>query len=658
MKLLRKSALLTMVLTIMLTGLVYGAEKSVTIIRDDYGVPHVYADTVHGLFYGYGHAIAQDRLFQMEMAKRSTQGRVAEVLGGKFVAFDKKIRQGYSPVSVQKQLDALPPDDRDVFEGYAAGINAWLDKIGKEPDKLLPKEFIDFGFQPESWTAFDVAMIFVGSMANRFGDFNTELDNRRIFQILMEKHGQEKAENIFNQLNPIMMDNAPTTIPKGEWNVTGLARESIPIPDSAGQGPLMAMADHDPGVPHGISGMSNCVIVGGKKVKDARAILMNGPQFGWYIPGYVYSIGLHGAGFDVVGNTPFGYPVILFGHTHDIAWGSTWGAGDMVDIYQETLNPDHPHEYLYKNHYLPMEERAEVIKVKDGEDVIFQVYRTIHGPVISMDEENRVAFAKKRTWDGQEIEGLLGWMYTTQAKNFEEWLGQAERNALNINMYYADKDGNIGYAFTGKYPKRAAGHDNRFPVSGAGDMEWEGLLPFSATPRVLNPAQGFIANWNNKPAEGVKNPDEFWYSWNRADRVDVFINLVESREKLDPDDMWGLIEKAAYADLNLAYLLPFLEQGAEDPKVEQAIRMLKEWDGISRDRDQDGNFDEAATALMRTFLAKVIEVVLADDLGGRLQIFRLHRVPGTGQTLGFGNEYSAGIQDRRGRPGSEFSPPV
>ena len=140
MKLLGSAVSVIVVLAFALTGVSYGGEGEVTIKRDNYGVGHVYADTVYGLYYGYGYAVAQDRLFQMEMAKRSTQGKVAAVLGEEYVEFDKRIRGNYNPISIQRQLDGLSEDDADIFRGYAAGMNTWIEEVKKNTDRLMPKE--------------------------------------------------------------------------------------------------------------------------------------------------------------------------------------------------------------------------------------------------------------------------------------------------------------------------------------------------------------------------------------------------------------------------------------------------------------------------------------------------------------------------------------
>jgi acyl-homoserine lactone acylase PvdQ len=142
MKLLGSVFSVLVVLVFALTGVSYGSEGEVTIKRDNYGVGHVYADTVYGVYYGYGYAVAQDRLFQMEMAKRSTQGKVAEVLGEKHVEFDKRIRGNYNPISIQRQLDGLSESNADIFRGYAAGMNAWIEEVKKNTDRLMPKNFL------------------------------------------------------------------------------------------------------------------------------------------------------------------------------------------------------------------------------------------------------------------------------------------------------------------------------------------------------------------------------------------------------------------------------------------------------------------------------------------------------------------------------------
>lgn len=616
-----------------------GAERDVRIVRDQYGVAHVYADSVYGLYYGYGYSVAQDRLFQMEMARRSTQGTVAAVLGEDYVDYDKNTRVLFSPASIRAQLSALPRRDRDVFEGYAAGINAWLAEIRVAPDARMPKQFIDYEFEPGEWTAYDVAMIFIGTMNNRYGDFNTELENASILSSLIERHGEDGGRELFDLLNPRFTTGASTTIPIADW--------SKRADDS-----LAKSAVHNDAVPKlysasvtpSIAGFSNCFIIGKDRVAGGGSILVNGPQFGWFNPAYVYSIGLHGAGIDVVGNSPFGYPMIMFGHNSRIAWGSTWGASDIVDIFAHEL--DDGDRYLYQGEPHELEHRTEIIEVRDGSAVEHDVWRSVHGPIIH--RESGVAYAKKRAWDGRELETLLAWLYATWADDWEEWKNEAEKSAINVNMYFADVDGNIGYFHGGQFPNRAAGHDNRFPVAGDGSMDWRGRQDVNlANPHVINPSSGFLANWNNKPAQGVMNPDFFFYSWSTADRNDYLNDTLSQQDVVTPDQAWGILDSSSYADVHARYFLPLLDeviQEADDDRLISANQILQSWNRESRDQDRDGLYDEPATAIFRAFVDSLIERVLQDDLGDVYPYFAASGYPTQSQPTAAGTNIPTGVK--------------
>ena len=615
----------------------------VRIVRDNYGTPHIYADEVYGLYFGYGYAIAQDRLFQMEMARRSTQGTVAEILGLDYVDFDKNVRQHFDPASIQRQLEALNQKDKDVFEGYAAGMNAWLAEIRQSPSELIPKQFVDLDFAPAEWTGYDVAMIFIGTMHNRYGDFNTELENAAIFDALIEQHGEADARDLFDLLNPRFTDDAPTTIPKQDWSRA--APDSLAAAGIGGFPPLRV--SEIPASPV-TSGMSNCYVLGKDKVIGASAILVNGPQFGWFNPSYVYSIGMHGAGIDVVGNSPFGYPMIMFGHNATITWGSTWGASDIVDIYAEQLNPDDSAQYLYKDKYLDLRHRTERISIRGARDVYYDVYRSVHGPIVHFDADAGIGYAKHRAWDGRELETLLAWLYATWAGDFEEWKVQAEKSAINVNLYFADVDGNIGYFHGGRFPQRVAGHDNRFPVTGDGSMDWQGRQSIDvANPHVLNPGTGFLANWNNKPGHGVMNPDFFFYSWSGADRVAVLHEELSSQEKFTADEAWAILKTSSHADVFAPYFLPLIDDAsgqADDARLREANVILQNWNRQSRDDDSDGYYDDAATAIFRTFMDNFLKRVLEDDLGVIYPYFESTGYPTAAAPTGAGTNIQTGVK--------------
>lgn len=614
-------------------------DGSVTIERDRYGTPNIYAKTRYNLFFGYGYAAATDRLFQLEMTKRSANGTVSEVLGPDYVGTDKAVRSNFDPASIRQQYDALSRRDRDVIDGYAAGVNSWIDTVMADQQRLLPKQYLDFTFRPSRWTGVDVAMITVLTMSIRFSDFNAELQNLADLQELQATYGPQRALTLFDQIKWKVDPKAPSTVPRADLKnspLSGKQESSSPksppkatskTPNSlVSTGSAAKAADtltqrqrsvgtSAPGQGH--DSFSNLMLVGQGKAAHANSLLLNGPQFGFFNPSYVYSVGLHGAGFDVVGNTPFAYPVVLFGHNKKIAWGATAGNGDTVDIYQERLNPMDPQQYLYQGRYRDMKVRTETIKVKGGADESIKVYSTVHGLVSATQPSFGVAYSKKRSWAGRELDVLFSWLDSTQATNWQQWKKHAEDLPISINWYYTDRAGNIGYFAAGHFPIRPANQDRRLPVSGIGTMEWQGIQPAdTGNPQVLNPKQKYLANWNNSPRPGFANSD--FIPWGRADRVEVLQKMLEADPKINASELWNMMERAAYRDINVDYFYPYLKRAVRglpaDSKERQVFSALSAWDRSNTDTDNDGHYDSAGTVIMQTWLAFMLTDVLKDDL--------------------------------------------
>lgn len=600
--------------------------RSVTIKRDTYGVPHVYANDVRGVFHGYGYVVAEDRLYQMEMARRAVLGTVAEVMGPNYLALDKGSRASFDPASIRAQMAQLSADDRAVFDGYAAGFNARVAEVLANRASLMPKQFIDAGFEPKAdWTGYDVAMIWVGTMANRYSNTSSEVANLRLLDQLRKAKGDVVGRQLFDQIRWIEDPLAPTTVPRAGGikaidakpdTLAAASAQLAPVSDA-----LLASTSETDAARRGVAEpwqrpvASNLWIAGPSKTVDGSTVLVNGPQFNWFNPSYVYAIGLHGGGYDVVGNTPFAHPIVLFGTNGKIAWGATAGPLDVNDMYQEKLNPANTQEYLFNGAMRAMTKRTEVIKVKGQADERLELFATVHGTVTNFDLPNGTAYSMKRSWDGYEIESLLGWIHSMQATNWREWLAQASRVATTINWYYADAGGNIGYVSPGRLPKRPPNQDIRLPALGDGTMEWLGIRPFSEDPQVLNPAQGFVANWNNQSAPGAVSDGG---NYSVVDRVHEITARLEATPKFTADGLWGLVRSTGYADTNARYFVPFLVDAtrnlpASDP-ARQGAQMLADWNALNEDPAQRGVYDSPATTLMMTWLPIVYKKVLADDL--------------------------------------------
>jgi len=623
-------------------------EYDVKIMRDSLGIPHIYANDSYSLFYGYGYAVAQDRLFQMEMIKRSTNGSVSEVLGKDYLQFDMDVRTNIDFSAINKQYESLKEDDKAIFKGYAKGINKWIDSIKTTPKKLLPKQFIDFKIGLSYWSPLDIITVFVGTMCNRYSDFTTEIQNLQLLQSLEKKHGKIKANKIFNQLIWKHDSEALTTIFEEETSNVSKSNTASQfhqlkkinqktihqvsekfINPSTGELTFSSKEIHfnnrlNELTQTGVSGSggypscSNMIVVGKNKAKNTTAIILNGPQFGWFTPSYVYGVGLHGAGYNVIGNTPFAYPAVLFGANDSIGWGATAGFGDMVDVFEEQLNTSDSEQYYFKNEFHNMNVTIDTIRVKNEADYIHKTHRTKHGQIIAWDKPNNTAYSKKRSWAGSEIQTLMAWLNITKTKNHKEWLNQTSKMAISINWYYADKKGNIGYVHTGKLPKRHKKTDFRLPTIGDGTREWDGFLPFSKNPQVYNPKSGYIANWNNSPRKNYNSPDMFWLQWGKADRIAVLDDALKKEGKVSSKDVENIMKNASFKDVNYEHFMPLLQKYIKVNELSNKNRNLfnhiKDWNTKHIDDNNDRKYDGVGYTIFKTYLEVLQEEVFKDDL--------------------------------------------
>ena len=594
-----------------LSPLAASAASEVTILRDQWGIPQVYADDTYGLFAGFGYAVAEDRLFQMEMARRSVLGTVSEVLGPEHVEYDTKTRANFDQTKIRAQIEALPPAERDILRGYAAGWNKRLAEVMADKGALLPKEFTEFGFEPTAWTDFDVAMIYVGTMAGRFSHFSSELNNAKALDALVAQHGEAEGRKLFDQIFWIEDPLAPTTVPAGEqYEKKAAAPAPVDATRFAGLADLPPLASDDDR-----PRASNLWILGPEKTTDGSTVLVNGPQFGNFNPAYVFSIGLHGAGFDLTGNTPFAVPNVLFGTNGAIAWGATAGPLDVNDYVELELNPENPHQYRQGDGWADMRLRQETIKVKGADDITADVWETGYGVVQVFDTDHDRAFAFHRTWDGYEIETLMAWIRSTQAQTYDQWLDAAKEVATTINWYYADRDGNIGYVSPGYLPVRQPGQDLRLPAKGDGSQDWQGIRPFADVPKTLNPEQGWIANWNNRSGKGTVSTVE-GSPWGAADRVVEIMSRIEAKDRFSPEEVWNILPETSFVDVNARYFVPrILAAGAslpaDDPR-QPMLAALAGWD-TRQVRDADGKATSPAVAILRKWMDVMVADVLLDD---------------------------------------------
>ena len=407
-----------------------------------YGVPHIYSDTLEGLFFGFGYATAQDRLFQIEMFRRTFWGRLSEVLGEKLLPFDQgNRRDNLSLTEIKRQVEGLSPQVQTVMKTYAAGINAYIAEAVVDPENKLPKEFKDLGFTSAPWSSEDVAANFL-SVMGFFMDVSAELANASMMKFLVEKHGPQKGQIIFDDWCWGYDPESPTTIhrrftlPRGKA-VQQRAGLNNPVMKTALKTAFLAETALAREQAQGRFFMkwtgyghpaSYAVTVAPSKSSTGNSEIMGGPQFGFEFPSAVYEVGLHGAGIDVVGSTLTGYPFVMFGHNRRAAFSSTAGIDNIEDIYAEKLNPDNPRQYWYQGAWRDMEVRSHTFHIKGkAEPVVKEDLYTVHGPIFFVDAAHNVAFSKHLSCKSRFMQGLSSFFDLMNAETVPEFYRAARR---------------------------------------------------------------------------------------------------------------------------------------------------------------------------------------------------------------------------------------
>lgn len=608
----------------------HGTAVPVHIYRDNFGVPHIYSSRAAGLFYGYGYAAAQDRLFQLEINKRTALGRVAEIYGPAYLSFDIATRRdGYTMGELNTQYQALPKYYQNLLEAFADGINEYIGEVKAAPAKM-PKEFIDKGFSPTEWTPLEVIAPFVYTIGFQFMDafaYGSELYNASLMAYLQGKYGDQKGAEMFDDVVWYDDPGAVTTIPQSGCP----SKAKPPKPKfhghpfiSSGISQVTAAVDAERRMVEktlnelgmGTRSASNMVAISPKKSETGKAMLMGGPQFWWTIPGFLMEVGLHGDGFDCVGTTPVGFPFVMFGHSDHHAWSSTYGVGNLVDNYVETLNPANNKQYWFNGEWRNMEERTEEISVKGEPPSVNVFYRTVHGPVYSFLPENQ-AYSRRRAFEGQDLMTWVGYLESSRAANLKEFRTAASKAAYSMNWFYADKGGNIAHFYLGHYPIRPSALDDRFPTPGDGEYEWLGFHPFEENPSCVNPDQGYLAQWNNRPQEDWRN-GERQSNWGSADRVHAIVDLLHSNPSVSSYDLEEVVRRIGLTDLSARYFMPYISQatvGVTDPKIQQAVAYLKAWNNLRTDVDGDGKYDSVGQTIFEKWLPIMMANTFQDEFG-------------------------------------------
>jgi penicillin amidase len=453
-----------------------GLQARVEVLRDSYGIPHIYAENPHDLFMAQGFVEAQDRFWQMEFWRRIGTGRLSEILGDSGLETDKFVRTIGWHRTAEEEIELMDPEVRSVFEAYVEGVNAFL-KIhpdGKSIEfQLLKLNGVDY--DPEPWTLLNSMTWAKFMAANLGGNMDSELARAHIvarvgvsgLEMLMPPYGEGYPVIVPHPINSASLEAVPTD----PFNS-----------DTIGSGQIVG---------------SNSWAISGTRTESGTPLLANDPHLGIQMPSIWYEIGLHcdpvgpDCPYNVTGVTFPSAPAIVIGHNDNIAWGLTNLGPDVQDLYVEKINPENPDQYEYLGKWEDMEiVREEIIVAGEDEPVVVFSRSTRHGPII-----NDIVGGSEEEWSygweplalrwtalepGRIYKALLG---LSKAQNWDEFrVATSDWNVPSQNMLYADRDGNIGYQSPGLIPIRRRG-DGSLPVPGwTGEYEWIDFIPFEELP--------------------------------------------------------------------------------------------------------------------------------------------------------------------------------
>ncbi|MFZ0638880.1 MAG: penicillin acylase family protein [Candidatus Acidiferrales bacterium] len=546
-----------------------GLQDAVEVLRDRWGVPHIYARNQHDLFFAQGFVAAQDRLFQMELWKRAGQGRLAEVLGPSALPRDIAARLLRYRGSMEAEYQSYAPDTREILTAFTEGINAYI-RRGLAPDGPgLPVEFQVAGFRPEYWKPEDCLTRMATLSVT--GNAPEELAFAQLVSLL----GAKKAAALQDFDPPTTLD-----VPAGE-DLSGLSPSLI----SGFVG-----TDSRIEFPETFEGSNNWT-VSGKMTQSGKPLLANDPHRTIALPSLRYIVHLTAPGWDVVGATEPALPGVSIGHNQDIAWGLTVFPIDQEDLFLEELNSENPNEYRTATGWATMRVEREVFHVKGGKDVTKELKFTVHGPVLWQDGKRALALH----WVGAEpgTAPYLTGISVDRAHNWQEFLAAMARwKTPPENLVYADRNGNIGEESAGLTPLRKKGN-GLLPVPGWAGFEWAGFVPFSQLPRQFNPQREFIATANNKTIP-PNYPYKVGFMWS-ADRIarieQVLDGARDQKHLLSVENIAALQNDAVSLPAQSLIQVLASSPAANDP----AAKLLTGWNG-------DLQMNSSAAALYELWL--------------------------------------------------------
>lgn len=651
-----------------------GLAKPVEVLRDAYGVPHIYAQSLADAARVLGFVHAQDRLWQMEVNRRTAAGRLSEIFGAGALQADRFLRTLGVRRAAAANVAALNEETRALLDAYAAGVNAFLDS-----DPVLPPEFWILGApKPAPWTPAD-SLGWIKMMAwDLGGNWRSELLRlqlaktmplARIHEFLppypgepypaiadlprlygsMEREGVRLAENRdCPHLPGLVNGDCPYFPGAGDGDTSEPPFGSLwsrlfwPEPPFASLWSRLFRPDESPGrksrdvferpnpaIPLGqVEGLgSNNWVVSGERSATGKPLLANDPHLGLTTPAVWYFAHLHTPGFEAIGATLPGVPVIVLGRNSHFAWGLTNTGPDVQDLYLERL--DGAGDYLTPEGPRPFELIDEAIRVKDGADVRLQVRVSRHGPVISDVSSAALAAAPRGhvlalQWTALREDDLTlqSAIKLARARDWPGFLGALrDYHSPQQNFVYADAEGNIGFVAAGRVPVRKRDNDLKGMAPAPGWLaryDWAGFIPFAELPHAYNPPAGQVVTANQRitPPGYAHLVSTDWQPPYRAQRIEGLLRAL-------PQHSIGSFARIQgdVVSIPMRELLPhLLETRPASEAARRALQLLADWDGVMA-------AERPEPLIASAWWRELARAVYADELGGAFRSNWRSRAP-------------------------------
>ena len=645
----------------------YSPIEGATVYRDSLGIPHIYADTLNKASFTLGYVTAEDRMWQMDVLRHAARGTLAEFVGPEFLPMDIATRrEGYTEEEVQRMLDRLDEkfgaDGVAVQEGleaYADGVNAHIEELKTTRADEMPAEYVatenEPPLHPQEWSPLDTLYLAILQL-RVFGETaGGELQNAALWTELRENLGPKKGRRAFADF---LKQNEPrtyTSIPKNEGvfpsqRLGKTDPAAIAIPDQAEEmAAREARAERlRTELLEGLgfkTPASNALLVAGDESVTGNPLQIGAPQVGYANPAFFLDVDVHVPGVaDFRGPAvPGASALIPLGRGSDYAWTLTTGYSDAVDVRAELLcepgggkASQESNGYMYNGECREMTSRSETFIAKPTpadpgppkvEEHTF--YRTVHGPVFERGtvDGKPVAFVKQRFFWKKELDSIPQfYRWNTKVDSIGDFRAAARQFTMSFNAFYADAE-QIGYFHVGRYPRRTPGVHPALPSWGTGQYEWRGRFPFAKHPKIVDPDQGWIANWNNRPAAGWAAFDG--PKWGAIHRVQLLARqmrgLLKGPGKARLSDLVDVIRRAATQDSRGVFLarrmLAMLRDRPGLGENEQgALISVRRWirNGAHRiNQDHDDYLDDSAgIAIFDRWYTNLVHRVFDDELGG------------------------------------------